>query len=138
MQSISREELHEGLARGDRFKLVMTLPPHAFATKHIPGSLLASTRAELEGLDPGDDIVVYCAGTPCPASIWAYHFLVGRGHSRVRRFPGGIADWEAAGYPVDGAEASTEPRRDTRRGRRPERRRFGSRRSCIPFRAAIV
>jgi 3-mercaptopyruvate sulfurtransferase SseA len=37
----------------------------------------------------------------CPASIRAYYFLEQRGYGRVRRFAGGIADWEAAGYRLE-------------------------------------
>ncbi len=133
MELITREELRAKLARGDDFKLVMTLPSHAYEAKHIPGSLPAETRKELERLDPGDEIVVYCGGTHCPASIWAYHFLVRRGHAHVRRFAGGVAEWEDAGYPL----ASGAPEQATRK--RPEKVDARVRRRvCIPFRPAIV
>ena len=30
------------------------------------------------------------------------HFLVDRGFTNVRRYDGGISDWEAAGLPLEG------------------------------------
>ena len=63
----------------------------------------APDRGATEGLSPEDDIVVYCSGPDCAASQIAYAMLVANGFERVRRSPGGITDWEAAGYPLEGA-----------------------------------
>ena len=53
-------------------------------------------------LDPEYKIVVYCSGDPCPAGECAYYLLTQRGYKHVRRYAGGIADWEEAGYPIEG------------------------------------
>jgi rhodanese-related sulfurtransferase len=101
MNLISREELKEKLDRGDDFKLVMTLGGWAFQAKHIPGSLNISDpkdHAKLLKLD--DEIVVYCSGVDCLASISAYRILKSKGYTNVRRYAGGLADWEKAGYPL--------------------------------------
>jgi rhodanese-related sulfurtransferase len=103
MKLISREELKEKLDRGDDFKLVMTLGEWAFRAKHIPGSLHLDRPEKIEGvLAPQDEIVVYCSNPICTASQMAYHFLVSRGYENVRRYAGGIEDWETAGYPIEG------------------------------------
>jgi rhodanese-related sulfurtransferase len=103
---ISREELKEKIDRGDDFKLVMTLGEWAFQAKHIPGSLHIEKPEQIEGrLDPEDEIIVYCANEVCTASQMAYHHLVGKGYTNVRRYAGGIQDWESAGYPVEGSMA---------------------------------
>jgi 3-mercaptopyruvate sulfurtransferase SseA len=47
----------------------------------------------------------------CVASIYAYRLLEREGFLRVRRYAGGIADWEDAGYPVE---------RDARGHRQPQ------------------
>ncbi len=103
MKLISREELKEKIDRGDDFKLVMALSEWAFRAQHIPGSLNIDKPEKAAGaLDPDDEIVVYCANEMCTASQMAYHYLVSRGYKNVRRYAGGIQDWEAAGYPLEG------------------------------------
>jgi rhodanese-related sulfurtransferase len=116
MNLISRDELRAKLHRGDPFALVMTLPELAYRAKRIPTSLLFETgAATLDALDPDQEIVVYCADVSCAASIYAYHLLDRAGYKRVRRYAGGIADWEAAGYPF---EQGAPVARDRRPGER--------------------
>ena len=103
MKLITREELKEKLDRGDDFKLVMTLSEWAFQAKHIPGSLHVDRPEKTAGLlDPEDEIVVYCSNVACTASQMAYHYLTTQGYQNVRRYAGGIQDWETAGYPLAG------------------------------------
>jgi rhodanese-related sulfurtransferase len=103
VKQITRQELLQKLERKDNFKLVMTLGEWAFRAKHIPGSLNISTPEQVEALlDPADEIVVYCTNVDCPASIAAYHMLRARGFANVRRYSGGLEEWEAAGLPLDG------------------------------------
>jgi rhodanese-related sulfurtransferase len=106
MNLISSEDLKAKIDRGDDFKLVMTLSQWAFQAKHIPGSINV-TRPEqtTDLLDPSDEIVVYCSNPACTASQMAYHFLTSRGFENVRRYAGGVQDWEAAGYPLKGEMA---------------------------------
>ncbi len=109
MNLISRDDLKAKLDAGDNFKLVMTLSEWAFRAKHIPGSILVDNptlAAKL--LDPADDIVIYCSDENCPASKYAFHLLTTNGFERVRRYAGGIADWEDAGLPLEG-EWAGEP-----------------------------
>ena len=104
MNTITREDLHRKLEQHDEFKLVMTLSAFAYETKRIPGSLHFETvGAALAALDPDDEIVVYCADIYCAASIYAYRLLERQGYRRVRRYAGGIADWEDAGYALEPA-----------------------------------
>ena len=103
MEMIGREELKEKLDRGDDFRLVMVLGDWGFRAKHIPGSLnISAPDVATSLLVPEDEIVVYCSGDPCPASKYAYHVLEERGYRHIRRYAGGIAEWEEAGYPVEG------------------------------------
>ena len=103
MNEISADELKARLDQQDDFRLIMTLGDLAFQGKHIPGSIdLHDPEALLAELDPADDIVVYCSDRLCPASMMAYHFLEDRGYEKVRRFSGGLTEWEAAGYPLVG------------------------------------
>ncbi|HEV2583415.1 MAG TPA: rhodanese-like domain-containing protein [Ktedonobacteraceae bacterium] len=103
MQLISRDELKRKLEREDQFKLVMALGDWEYRAKHIPGSLHFLTPQEaLASLAQDDEIVVYCSNSACPASAFAYEYLVHHGYKHVRRYAGGILDWEEAGYPLEG------------------------------------
>jgi 3-mercaptopyruvate sulfurtransferase SseA len=127
MRLITRDELYAKLRRGDEFRLVMTLSAFAYSLKHIPTSLHYE-RAEdaASALDPSDEVIVYCGDAHCAASIYAYRALERAGFPHVRRYAGGIADWEAAGLPLEtGAPLTTqdeEPRAATpSRARRADR-----------------
>ena len=103
MNLISREELKAKIDRGDRFKLVMTLGEWAFRAAHIPGSINISNEEQGSRMvSPDDEVIVYCSDEHCVASRPAYRALVEHGFTKVRRYAGGLADWEAAGYPLDG------------------------------------
>ena len=103
VRTIERDELREKLARGDRFKLVMSLTEWAFRAKHIPGSVHFNTPEEmLAALGKDDEIVVYCSNPECLASLAAYRRLVDHGYANVRRYAGGLVDWEDAGLPLEG------------------------------------
>ena len=103
METIGIEELREKIDRGDTFKLVMTMGSWAFESQHIVGSLNISSLDEAEGvLGLEDEIVVYCSSPACIASQIVYRSLRANGHTNVKRFSGGISEWSAAGYPMEG------------------------------------
>jgi rhodanese-related sulfurtransferase len=104
--TISRDELRSKLDAGTPIKLVMALNRWAFDATHIPGSLHFDTPDELyAALAPEDEIVVYCSNVDCLASVAMYWDLMDRGYPNVRRYAGGLLDWEAAGLPLAGASA---------------------------------
>jgi rhodanese-related sulfurtransferase len=103
IRTISRDELKAKLDRGDPFKLIMALNRWAFDAKHIPGSLHFDTPEDLyAAIDPGDDVVVYCSHVDCLSSVALYRDLIRRGYRNVRRYSGGLLDWEDAGLPLEG------------------------------------
>jgi rhodanese-related sulfurtransferase len=110
MDTIELDELRQLLARGADVRLVMTLGPHRFRQAHIPGSeTFPTVQSALDALEPDDDVVLYCGGPPHPSSTWAHRILTSRGFHSVRVFPGGLAQWRAAGLPiVSGAEPAGE------------------------------
>jgi rhodanese-related sulfurtransferase len=111
MNLISRDELKTKIDNKDDFKLVCALSEWAYRAKHIPGSLHVDNPNKADDLlDKSDEIVVYCSDPNCPASKFAYHQLTSTGYENVRRYEGGILDWEEAGYPMEGAwaEAGSE------------------------------
>jgi rhodanese-related sulfurtransferase len=103
IKTIEREELKEKLDRGDDFKLIMAMHEWGFRVAHIPGSLHYNTVEDAKNdLDLEDEIVVYCTDPACVASQFAYQWLVEAGYTNVRRYEGGLSDWGAAGYELEG------------------------------------
>jgi rhodanese-related sulfurtransferase len=104
IRTIDREELRAALERGDDLKLIMALNRWAFEAKHIPGSMHFDTPEELyAAVKPEDAVVVYCSQTDCLSSVAVYRDLVRRGYRDVRRYSGGLLDWEDADLPLEGA-----------------------------------
>jgi rhodanese-related sulfurtransferase len=104
IRTISRDELKAMLDGGDEFTLIMALNRWAFDAKHIPGSLHFDTPDELyAAVRPDDEVVVYCSTVDCLSSVALYRDLVARGYRDVRRYAGGLLDWEDAGLPLEGA-----------------------------------
>lgn len=104
VKTIGRDELKAKLDAGDPFKLVMALNRWAYDAKRIPGSLHFDTPEGLyAALKPDDDVVVYCSQVDCLSSVAMYRDLVRRGYRNVRRYAGGLLDWEDAGLPLEGS-----------------------------------
>jgi rhodanese-related sulfurtransferase len=81
----------------------MALGEWAFRAKHIPGSIFISRMEDAaSALQKDEEIVVYCTGGECPASRFAGIWLENHGYLHVYHYPGGLPDWEAAGYPLEG------------------------------------
>lgn len=106
IRTIGREELKAKLDRGEPMKLIMSLNRWAFDAKHIPGSLHFDSPDELyAAVKPDDEVIVYCSNVNCLASVAVYRDLVDRGYKNVRRYSGGLIDWEDAGLPLAGTQA---------------------------------
>jgi rhodanese-related sulfurtransferase len=108
IRTIGREELKAKLDRGDDFRLIMALNRWAYDAKHIRGSLHFDTPEALyAAVHPDDEVVVYCSSVDCLSSVALYRDLLGRGYRNVRRYSGGLLDWEDAGLPLEGAFAES-------------------------------
>jgi rhodanese-related sulfurtransferase len=103
MRVISAQGLKQKLDRGDSFKLVNALGNWEYQAAHIPGSLHFSSPEEiLRELGRDDEIVVHCSNPSCRASVALYQFLERNGYRNLRRFAGGLQEWQEAGYPLEG------------------------------------
>ncbi len=103
MKTISREALKTRLDRGDPLKLVMVMPQWAYRARHIPGSLACIEPEEAYALlSPDEEIILYCSDPACTNSIRAYEVLSQHGYRHLAHYAGGLLDWEAAGYPLEG------------------------------------
>jgi rhodanese-related sulfurtransferase len=109
--TIGRDELKAKLDRGDPLVCIMALSRWAYEAKHIPGSLHFDTPAELyASVRPEDEVVVYCSNVDCLSSVALYRDLVRHGYRNVRRYAGGLMDWEDAGLPLEGWAVTAEVR----------------------------
>jgi rhodanese-related sulfurtransferase len=103
MKVVSREQLKNKLDRGENIKLVMTMNQWAYDSMHIPGSLhFNSVNEAAAQLRPDDEIVLYCSTKWCHESIQAYLTLRNRGFNNLWRYAGGLEEWLAAHYPLEG------------------------------------
>ena len=103
MRLITRAELKATLDANDDSKLVMVVGPWEFRARHIPGSLgFPSPRSALAALDRDDQIILYANNHHRVNTTAAAAALTAHGYRNVRSYLGGLADWEAAGYPVEG------------------------------------
>src|SRR5688500_274329 len=104
IRTIGRAELKGKLDRGEDVALIMALNRWAFHAKHIPGSLHFDTPEALyAAVGPDDEVIVDCSHVNCLSVVAVYRDLVRRGYRNVRRYSGGLLDWEDAGLPLEGS-----------------------------------
>jgi len=102
-------ELHTLLQSAQPPRLLHVLPPEVFAASRIAGSqnacvyemtFLDQVRALVP--DRSAPIVVYGAGEGSLDAATAAEKLRAAGYTQVQTFDGGLAEWRAAGLPLEG------------------------------------
>jgi rhodanese-related sulfurtransferase len=89
------------------------LPPQAYAKMHIPGSfnvpLADDPKAFVKKVEQyyGKDkfYITHCSNVGCSAGPTAAKALRENGF-KAEDYPGGIEEWFASGFPVEGTEVS--------------------------------
>jgi rhodanese-related sulfurtransferase len=82
----------------------MAMHETRFEQAHIPGSVQLFSLEQASALfEPNDHIVVFCSDRSCSASRIVGPKLIDAGYADVRHYPGGLAEWLAAGYPLEGS-----------------------------------
>lgn len=105
--TIDERQLRDGIEAGELIA-IMTMSESAFAAAHIPGSVAATSVSQAKARYASDaSLVVYCTDPACRASLTAFQQLVDAGFTNVRHYPGGLSDWTAAGYPLEGTHAQS-------------------------------
>jgi rhodanese-related sulfurtransferase len=111
MHALERNKLRHIINDEAPLYVINVLGPREFARARIPGSHNipldeADFVRRVERLVGARDarIVVYCANFQCTASSRAARQLEDAGYNRVFEYPGGMQDWQEAGYPVEGGE----------------------------------
>ena len=121
METISRQELKAKLDANQDIKLVMTVGGWTFRARHIPGSVsYPSPGWALRELRQDDEIIVYSTGNGRQDTRAASDALTAHGYGNVRCYEGGLADWERAGYPIEGTSVGSAAPRRWPHGHSPE------------------
>ena len=106
---ISRQEIQAKLQRKEKVVLVEALPPKYYDQTHLPGAINLP-HDQVDQLAPQllpdklQEIIVYCANTPCQNSAIAAHRLAALGYTQVREYVEGKQDWVEAGLPTEATE----------------------------------
>jgi rhodanese-related sulfurtransferase len=107
---ISRQEIQAKLQRKEKVVLVEALPEKYYDQAHLPGAINLP-HDQVDQLAPrllpekSQEIIVYCANTPCRNSAIAAHRLAALGYTQVREYVEGKQDWIKAGLPTEAAES---------------------------------
>lgn len=105
LEPMSRETLKAGIERNS-LTLLDVRPSHEYRAGHLPGAIhapLDQLDQMLESLPKDQEIVAYCRGPYCALSREAVQRLNRLGF-RIRRFDDGVAEWRAAGFPIETGE----------------------------------
>jgi rhodanese-related sulfurtransferase len=100
---ITRDELHSAL---DSVTVVDALPPAPYGQRHLPGALNLveeDSDEHVAGVLPDEaaPIVTYSTDVDCRRGPGMAARLEALGYHDVRTYREGIADWVAAGLPVE-------------------------------------
>ncbi len=113
---MNAKELQTQCQSSSPVHLLHVLPAEVFDAARIPGSQNACIyeTAFLEqvkalGLDPKAPLVVYGAGEGSLDAATAAENLRLAGFSQVETFEGGLAEWKAAGLPMEGTGILPQP-----------------------------
>ena len=103
LAQVGRSALLEQARRGEVI-VIDVRPQEEYQAAHLPYARsmpLPELERRLAELPIGQDIVAYCRGPFCMMSDEALKLLSGKGY-RVRKILDGVAEWQAAGMPIDG------------------------------------
>lgn len=102
LAQVGRTDLLEQARRGEVI-VIDVRPQDEYQAAHLPFARsmpLPEIERRLAELSKDQDIVAYCRGPFCMLSDEALKLLTGKGY-RVRKMLDGVAEWQAAGMPLD-------------------------------------
>jgi rhodanese-related sulfurtransferase len=102
LAQVGRADLLEQARRGE-VVVIDVRPAEEFAVAHLPYARslpLPELERRLSELPRDREIVAYCRGPFCLFSDEAQKLLAGQGY-RVRKLLDGVAEWQAAGLPLE-------------------------------------
>lgn len=102
LQQWSRHDLMEAARRGE-VVVIDVRPESEYHAAHLPFARslpVAELERRIAEVPRDREIVAYCRGPFCLLSDEAVELLAARGY-RVRKISDGVAEWQAAGLPVE-------------------------------------
>jgi rhodanese-related sulfurtransferase len=113
VETISRDELTEKIARHDKFRLVEVLPEEDYHKAHLPGAINLPpdqvSRLAWKRLKNRDaEIVLYSDGSTPHPSEDAARELAEKGYTHVRDYAEGKEDWIDSGLPIESDRVEVE------------------------------
>lgn len=90
-------------ARSGDIVILDVRPEDEYASGHIPHSRsvpLAQLKKKLSEIPKSKEVIAYCRGPYCVLSHEAIEFLKRKGY-RASRLSSGVAEWAAAGLPIE-------------------------------------
>ncbi len=113
---MTARELQTLLQSAQPPQLIHLLPPEVFAAARIPSSLNACVYEmtcidQVRALVPdlSAPIIVYGAGEGSLDAATAVEKIRAAGYAHVEPFDGGLAEWKAAGFPLEGTGQLPQP-----------------------------
>ncbi len=107
MRAVTVDEAH-AIATSFSHLVLDARKPSDFAAGRIPGAMslpvsdLDTHLPALAGLlTPEQPLLVYCSGAECEESLELGRILIQSGYTNIALFAGGMAEWTAAGHPVE-------------------------------------
>lgn len=104
-EAVTKEQLWSKIQRGARVVVLDVRPEKEFRSGHLPRARsipLNELENRLSELPRSIEIVAYCRGPLCAMAPEAARLLHSKGY-KVKRLEDGVAEWRAAGLPVDAA-----------------------------------
>lgn len=97
-------DVHQRIAKGDRFTLLDVREENEFSAGHLPGAKWLGKgiiERDIEAVvpDPDTELVLYCGGGF--RSALAADNLQKMGYTNVISMDGGFRGWKEAGYPIE-------------------------------------
>ena len=102
--SISADELHAQRESGNAPSVIDVRTPDEYASGHIPGAVnipFDQVAQRIGELETPQGVVLYCMIGPRARK--GESALLAAGYEKVFHLEGGLAAWQAAGLPVEGA-----------------------------------
>lgn len=113
---MTASELHTLLQSDSPPQLIQVLPEEIHTATHLPTARNACVyetsfldQVQAVGIDPTAPLVVYGAGEGSLDAATAAEKLRGGGYPHVLTFEGGLAEWRAAGLPLEGSGHLPQP-----------------------------
>ena len=110
---LTAQALMQKIKSGHPPIIVDVLGASSYNAKHLKGAISIPYN-KVEELAPqvlpdkNAEIVVYCAGYLCGASLTAAKSFKGLGYTNVHDFKGGLQEWAAHKLPFEGTDAATK------------------------------